>query len=160
MQNKNWLNIYINEYKIDKRIIPLFRSPIEKKQNLILNYYTSLNFIKKKKYLSHNIVSFSEILMKYNENLSNYNTIIKNLIYKEKHFYTIKHALVNIINNISVDNHYFLFNLYFCYISLVLAIKNLKFLLKKLIYSICITIIFICTHVYYYWYSYFNRSGY
>ena len=34
MQNKNWLNIYINEYKIDKRIIPLFRSPIEKKQNL------------------------------------------------------------------------------------------------------------------------------
>jgi hypothetical protein len=91
-------NIYLDDFKVDNRIIPLFKTPIILKKIQLLKKFKSNESIEIQRKLSFKIKPLNEKLVKYSKIINRYKIKINKMILKN-----IK------IKKKNIDNSKFLF---------------------------------------------------
>ena len=94
-------NIYLDEFKVDTRIVPLFKTPITLKKIQLLKKFKDNKSIEVQKKLTFRIKPINQKLRKYSNNLNSYKNNIYNVILNN----------INIKNNnINMSKYLFLNN--------------------------------------------------
>ena len=73
-------NIYLDDFKVDTRIIPLFKTPITLKKIQLHKKFKDNKSIEIQKKLTFRIKPINQKLRKYSNTLKNYNNNIYNII--------------------------------------------------------------------------------